>query len=91
MQYNVYNSIHYTGYKMEKHTRLNITLPESVANELNQIARELPDKKSRIITKALELYFDELEGFIAEKRLTELQNGKTTTIPAEEVWAELGL
>ncbi len=76
---------------MEKHTKLNITLPESVANELSQIAKELPEKKSRIIAKALELYFDELDGFIAEKRLTELQTGKTKTIPAEEVWAELGL
>ncbi|NHZ86624.1 MAG: CopG family transcriptional regulator [Planctomycetia bacterium] len=76
---------------MEKHIKLNITLPESVANELNQIAKELPDKKSRIIAKALELYFDELDGFIAEKRLAELQAGKTKAIPAEEVWAELGL
>ena len=76
---------------MEKHTKLNITLPESVANELNQIAKELPEKKSRIIANALELYFDELDGFIAEKRLAELQAGKTTAIPAEEVWAELGL
>lgn len=76
---------------MEKHTRLNITLPESVVNELNQIAKELPDKKSRIIARALELYFDELDGFIAEKRLAELQAGKTKAIPAEEVWAELGL
>ncbi len=91
MHYYVYYYMYYLRHKMEKHTRLNITLPESLANELNQMARELPDKKSRIITKALELYFDELDGFIAEKRLTELQNGKTTTIPAEEVWAELGL
>ena len=83
--------MYYSRHNMEKHTRLNITLPESLANELNQMAKELPDKKSRIITKALELYFDELDGFIAEKRLAELQNGKTNTIPAEEVWAELGL
>ena len=76
---------------MEKHIKLNITLPESVANELNQIAKELPDKKSRIIAKALELYFDELDGLIAEKRLAELKSGKTKAIPAEEVWAELGL
>lgn len=76
---------------MEKHTRLNITLPESLANELNQVSEELPEKKSRIISKALELYFDELDGFIAEKRLTDLQKGKTEAIPAEEVWAELGL
>ena len=91
MQYYVYYYIYYLGHNMEKHTRLNITLPESVANELSQIAKELPDKKSRIIAKALELYFDELDGFIAEKRLTDLVAGKTKSIPAEEVWAELSL
>ncbi len=91
MLFYMYNYTHYLEYKMEKHTRLNITLPESVADELNKIAKELPDKKSKIITRALELYFDELDGFIAEKRLAELQNGKTAIIPAEEVWIELGL
>ena len=91
MHHYVYNYMYFLRHNMEKHTRLNITLPESLANELNQMAKELPDKKSRIITKALELYFDELDGFIAEKRLAELQNGKITTTPAEEVWAELGL
>lgn len=76
---------------MEKHTRLNITLPESIAEELNQVSEELSDTKSRIISKALELYFDEIDVYIAEKRLAELENGKTKSIPAEEVWAELGL
>lgn len=76
---------------MEKHTRLNITLPEPIADELNQVSNELSDKKSRIISKALELYFDELDGIIAERRLSDLQNGKTDTIPADQVWAELGI
>lgn len=76
---------------MEKHTRLNITLPETIADELNQVSKELSDKKSRIISKALELYFDEIDGYIAEKRLAELQNSQTKAIPAEDVWAELGL
>jgi len=76
---------------MEKHYRINITLPGSVSEELDQVAEELNDKKSRIITKALELYFDELDLEIAEKRLQNLKNGKEELIPAEDVWAELGL
>lgn len=76
---------------MEKHYRINITLPGSVSDELDQVAEELNDKKSRIVTKALELYFDELDIEIAEKRLQELKDGKEETISADEVWADLGL
>ncbi|HHE37863.1 MAG TPA: CopG family transcriptional regulator [Candidatus Cloacimonetes bacterium] len=76
---------------IEKHIRMNLTLPESIANELSQIAAELNDKKSRIVAKALELYFDELDGQIAEQRLKELESGKTELIDAEVVWKELGI
>ncbi|MCD4818372.1 MAG: CopG family transcriptional regulator [Candidatus Cloacimonetes bacterium] len=76
---------------IEKHIRLNLTLPESIANELTSIAHELHDKKSRIVAKALELYFDELDGQIAEKRLDNLKLGKSELIDAEDVWKELGL
>ena len=76
---------------MEKHARLNITLPQTIADDLNSLADEMKDKKSRIITKALELYFDELDVTIAEHRLNELDKGKSSTIPAAKVWEELGL
>ncbi|NQV17182.1 MAG: hypothetical protein HQ534_01365 [Armatimonadetes bacterium] len=76
---------------IEKHVRMNVTLPESVARELTLIADELNDKKSRIIAKALELYFDEIDGQIAEKRLSELKQGDTELVDAERVWKELGL
>ncbi len=76
---------------IEKHVRMNVTLPESVARELTLIADELNDKKSRIVAKALELYFDEIDGQIAEKRLNELNRGKTKLVEAEKVWKELGL
>ncbi len=76
---------------IEKHIRLNLTLPESIANELTLIASELNDKKSRIVAKALELYFDEIDGQIAEKRMKELELGKTQLIDAEDVWKELGI
>ena len=76
---------------IEKHVRMNVTLPESIARELALVAIELNDKKSRIVAKALELYFDEIDGQIAEKRLSELNQGKTELVEAEKVWKELGL
>jgi len=76
---------------MEKHTRLNITLPQSIADELSLLSEEINDKKSRIIARALELYFDELDLTVAESRLNELEKGDVSFIPAEDVWTELGL
>jgi len=76
---------------MEKHTRLNITLPQYIADELASISNEMKDKKSRIIARALELYFDELDIIIAENRIDELSEEDSDTIAADKVWEELGL
>lgn len=43
------------------------------------------------VAEALTLYFDKLDEQVADKRLKELESGKTQTIPASEVWASLGL
>ncbi len=71
--------------------RLNITLEEELAKELEKIARELGEKKSRLIAKALTFYFDYLDTKIAEERLKKLEEGKTETIPAKDVFEKLGL
>jgi predicted transcriptional regulator len=76
---------------IEKHTRLNITLPNSTVNELFKVAEELNDKRSRIIARSLELYFDELDRQIADKRWKEYKEGKTKAIPADEVYKDLGI
>ena len=88
MYIHTHNKLYFT---MEKHYRINITLPGSISEELNHVAEELKDKKSHIIAKALELYFDELDIEIAERRLNEVEKGKEVLIPAEEVWKDLGL
>jgi predicted DNA-binding protein len=75
---------------MEKHTRLNITLPPYLAKELTDVSNEMNNKKSRIIAEALELYFDELDVRIAENRLDEIDDDEST-VPASEVWEKLGL
>jgi len=71
--------------------RLNITLDKEVAQELEQVSKELGEKKSKLIEKALTFYFDYLDVKIAEERLKRLEEGKTHTISAKEVYRKLGL
>ena len=71
--------------------RLNITLDKEIAEELELISKELGEKKSKLIEKALTFYFDYLDVKIAEKRLKKLEKGETKTIPAEEVYEELDI
>ncbi len=73
------------------HVRLNISLDEEIARELDDIAKELGEKKSHIIRDALMYYFDYLDVKIAEKRLKAVEEGKSKLIPAEEVFKEAGL
>ncbi len=71
--------------------RHNITLDEDVSKELDTMAKELGEKKSKIIEKALTVYFDLLDLKLAEKRMKELENGRDKLIDAEEVWKDLGI
>ena len=71
--------------------RLNITLSNPIVEELNTFVTELGAKKSHLIEEALTYYFDMLDEKLASKRLKELEEGKVKTIPANEVWDELGL
>lgn len=73
------------------HTRHNITLDADISNELESIARELGEKKSYIIEKALTVYFDLLDLNLAKKRLKDLSDGKESLVDAEAVWEELGI
>jgi predicted DNA-binding protein len=72
-------------------TRHNITLDEEISKELETVARELGEKKSNIIEKALTVYFDLLDLKIAKKRLKALKAGRDRLVDAEDVWKRLGL
>lgn len=71
--------------------RHNITLDQDVSRELEGLAAELKEKKSAIIEKALEVYFDLLDLKIAKKRLGDLGKGRDRLLDAEDVWKKLGL
>jgi predicted transcriptional regulator len=71
--------------------RHNITLDEDVSRELDSVAEELGEKKSAIIEKALETYFDLLDLKLAKKRLADLEKGSDRLLDSEEVWKKLGI
>jgi len=71
--------------------RTTFTLSDSIVDELNSISKELNQKKSHIVEKALSIYFDLLDEQIADKRLNDLKKGKEKLIPANEVFKELGI
>jgi len=71
--------------------RHNITIDAEVSEELESLAKELGEKKSSLIEKALEVYFDLLDLKVARKRLKELEKGKAKLINAEDVWKDLGI
>jgi hypothetical protein len=68
--------------------RLNITLPTAVNDDINHYAKELNEKKSHIISSALEMYFDYLDIKVAEKRLHDKND---THIPMNDFFKELGV
>ncbi len=71
--------------------RHNITIDAEVSEELESLAKELGEKKSSLIEKALEVYFDLLDLKVARKRLKDLEKGKAKLIDAEDVWKDLGI
>jgi predicted transcriptional regulator len=71
--------------------RHNITIDQEVSKELESVAKELNEKKSSIIEKALEVYFDLLDLRVAKKRLADLEKGRDRVLDAEEVWKKLGI
>ena len=71
--------------------RSTFTVSDFIIDELESVSKELDEKKSHIVEKALNMYFDYLDEKIADKRLDDLKNGKSKTISAEEVYKELGL
>jgi RHH-type rel operon transcriptional repressor/antitoxin RelB len=71
--------------------RHNITLDEEISAELETAARELGEKKSYIIEKALTVYFDFLDLKLAKKRIKDLEKGRDRLLDAEKVWKSLGI
>jgi len=68
-----------------------ISFDSNIAAELEAVPEALHISQKELVERALMMYFDHLDEKIADKRLDDLKSGKEKTIPAEEVFRELGL
>jgi len=71
--------------------RSTFTVSDFIIDELNSVSKELNEKKSHIVEKALNMYFDSIDDKLSDKRLKDLEDGKEKLVPADEVFKELGL
>ena len=71
--------------------RSTFTVSDFIIDELNSVSKELNEKKSHIVEKALSMYFDALDEKLSDQRLKNLELKKEKLIPADEVFKELGL
>ncbi len=67
------------------------TLPDYIVRELSEFAEELGEKKSHMVTEALNQYFDILDLKLAQKRSAEVREKKVQTISLDGIKKELGL
>jgi predicted transcriptional regulator len=79
------------GEKTMQKVRSTFTISDYIIDELSVVSEELNEKKSHIVEKALSMYFDYIDEKVADKRLDDLKSGVEKTVPAEEVFKELGL
>ena len=60
------------------------TLDESIARELEVVAKSLGTTQKEIVERALDYYFDFTDAIVADKILEEIESGKEETIPWDE-------
>jgi RHH-type rel operon transcriptional repressor/antitoxin RelB len=71
---------------------LSLKLPSDVESRLDRLAKATGRSKSYFAREAIEEHLDDLEDlYLAERRLSDLEAGKSRTYTLEEVERELGL
>lgn len=69
--------------------KVNFTLPDTLLAELNSFSQEMHQKKSHIVARALEMYFDHMDIALAEKRIQEYESGDDTVHDIDDIIVEL--
>ena len=71
---------------------LTIELPTELENRLVALAQATGRSKSDYVTEAILEYLEDLADLhLAEQRLREIQNGKSKTVPLEEILKRYGM
>ncbi len=69
-----------------------LRLPDEVAHRLNRLADITRRSKTFYMIEAIREHLDDLEDFyLAERRLIDIQAGKSQTVPLEEVIERYGV
>lgn len=66
---------------ISKNKKMLISMPQNLADDVSEFARELNQNKSALVSQALEFYFDHLDLQLAKKRSLE----KNETISLSEM------
>ena len=64
-----------------KNTKVLVSMPQNLADDVTEFAKELNQNKSALVSQALEFYFDHLDLQIAKKRSLE----KNETISLQDM------
>ena len=65
--------------------KMYLNLDDVLAKEIKSTAKELNIKTSKLIEEAVSYYFDKLDEKIADKRLDDLKNKKSSVVKLEDV------
>ena len=68
-----------------------ISLDESLARELETVAKALQKSQKEVIENALDFYFDYTDGVVADKISDQIESGEMKVHNSEDVYKELGI
>ncbi|GAB4219121.1 MAG: hypothetical protein GYA16_00180 [Spirochaetes bacterium] len=68
-----------------------ITLDQSLANDLELVAKSLNKTQREVIELALDFYFDYTDGIIADKITDDIKKGTMKVYSSKEVYKKLGI
>jgi len=68
-----------------------ISLDESLATELENVAKSLKKSQKEIVESALDFYFDYTDGIVADSVSKDIESGTMKVYDSEDVYKELGI
>ena len=73
-------------------TSVSLRIPDDLSNRLTKLARKTGRTKTFYMVEAIREHLDDLEDlYIAEQRLIAIREGRSKTIPFEEVMKKYGV
>ena len=68
-----------------------VSLDESLAHELETVAKALHKSQREVIENALDFYFDYTDGVVADKISSQIESGEMKVHDSKDVYKELDI